>query len=195
MSFIVRKFSWKNLIRKNVFLKKKKTFFYLLLIFAPSLFWAKSLLYFSVVLNFFLRLSCYLFFFFFWSFFFWCLFFPNKKMVLKNLLRETYRFFFQHFLLNFFWRKEHRLIQKRMCSKIIIRIFFKRNIPQKKNLFQDSHALRIACANEGPLDHCCVSWRCWESQVCVHSVVIHHIRHIKPSLSFFSAFLFLRKPH
>ena len=43
---------------------------------------------------------------------------------------------------------------------------------QKKNLFQDSHALRIACATEGSLDHCCVSRRSGASQVYVHSLVI-----------------------
>ena len=47
-------------------------------------------------------------------------------------------------------------------------------IPQKKqkNLFQDSLALRIACAIEGSLDHCCVSRLSWASQVYVHLLVI-----------------------
>ena len=46
---------------------------------------------------------------------------------------------------------------------------------EKKNrqkLIQDSHAMRIACAIEGSLDHCCVSRRSWASQVYVHSLVI-----------------------
>ena len=60
---------------------------------------------------------------------------------------------------------------------------------RKKNLFQYSHALRIACALEGSLDHCCVSRLGWASQVYVHSVVIdlgpRDIRCISPSLSSF----------
>ena len=62
--------------------------------------------------------------------------------------------------------------------------------------------LRIACANEGPLDHCCVSWRSRVSQVCVHSVVIDPGRgtsvassHLSPFFFCFSfCFFFLRKP-
>ena len=111
-----KKFSWKNLIRKNCFLEEKQNFFYLLLILAPSLFWAKTLFYFSVVL------------FFFACSFFLVSVFPNKKRLNKFRSRK-FEFFFKTFSFKLFLRKEHILIQKRMCSKIIIRIFFKKNLP------------------------------------------------------------------
>ena len=64
-----------------------------------------------------------------------------------------------------------------------IKIFFdnlnflqQNKIPQKKrtkkNLFQDSLTLRIACAIESSLDHCCVSRLSWAGQVYVHLLVI-----------------------
>ena len=54
--------------------------------------------------------------------------------------------------------------------------------------------MRIACAIEGFLDHCCVSkrgWRCWSSQVCVYSVVIDLGHATSVASSHFSLFLFL----
>ena len=92
---------------KKVFLKKshskklfswRKNFFYLILIFAPSLFWAKTLVYFSVVL-FFLRLSCYLFFLLF-LFVFSGVCFSKQKKVKQISFEKIWGFFFQN---TFFW--------------------------------------------------------------------------------------------
>ena len=185
---------------KNVFLKKshskklfswrKQNFFYLLLIFAPSLFWAKTLFYFSVSFYFF-NCRAISFFFFFWSFFSGVCFSEQKNGVKKSFEKHI-GFFPNIFFGTFFWRREHILIPKRMCSKIIIRIFLflKKKSLLKEKILQDSHVLRIACANEGPLDHCCVSWRSRVSQVCVHSVVIDPGRGTSVASSHLSPFFF-----
>ena len=70
------------------------------------------------------------------------------------------------------YKKKGRVV---LFKKKIIWILLKKS-PVEKTLFLNSHALRIACAIEGSLDHCCVSRRSWASQVYVHSVVIHWSR-------------------
>ena len=111
--------------------------------------------------------------FFLVSFIFSFFFNLSKQKIFSTKALSRKKVFWNTFSFELFLRKEHILIQKRMCSNMIIRIFFKKKISlQKKNLFQDSHALRIPCAIESPLDHCCVSWRTWASKVYVHSVVI-----------------------
>ena len=163
---------------KMVFLKKTK------LLLSPldfcSIFFlrAKTLFYFSIVLLIFC-VCVFLFFLFLFGFFLvffdlFCWICPNKNLLKKISFENILVFTQKKCLLNLFWRREHILIRKRMCSNVIIRIFLKKKISlkRKKNLFQNSHALRIPCAIESPLDHCCVSWRSWASPVHVHSVVI-----------------------
>ena len=58
-----------------------------------------------------------------------------------------------------------------MFKKYHLNFFFKETFVREK-LCQDPHALRIACAIEGSLDNCCVSWRGWAGPVHVHSIVI-----------------------
>ena len=186
----------KNLVRKNVFLKKNKTSFisswFLLHLFFLR---AKTLFYFSNVLL--IVCVCVFLVFFFCLVFsgvFHLFFFLNlsKQKIFSTTALSRNKFSFELFL-----RKEHILIQKRMRSKMIIRIFFKKKTSlqkkKRKNLFQDLHALRVPCAFETPLDHCCVSWRSWASKVYVHSVVIDlgrgHMLHQAIS-QLFSAFLF-----
>ena len=158
---------------------RKQNFFYLLLIFAPSFFffWEQELFSIFQLSFYFFGLLCFSRFSFsvyfsgvFHLFFFFFNLSKQKIFSTKALSRK--KIFWNTFSFELFLRKEHILIQKRMCSNMIIRIFFKQNLPSKKNLFQDSHALRIPCAIESPLDHCCVSWRTWASKVYVHSVVI-----------------------
>ena len=82
------------------------------------------------------------------------------------------------FLWTFFGRESTLNKKKRCKAKINIWIFFKITFFWEK-LVLYPHALRIACAIEGSLDHCCVSrrgWRGWSSQVYVHSVVIDFSR-------------------
>ena len=126
---------------------------------------------------------------FIFSFFFFNL---SKQKIFSTKALSRKKVFEIHFLLNFFLRKEHILIQKRMCSKLTFVVSPKKKKPFKKNLFQDSHALRIPCAIESPLDHCCVSWRTWASKVYVHSVVIDlgrgHLLHQAVSLLLFCFF-------
>ena len=129
VSFIVRKkFSWKNLIRKNCFLEEEQNFFYLLLIFAPSLFWAKTLFYFPIVLLFFAFVV-------FFSFFFFCLFFsgvcfPNEKSCYKISRNKKVLFPTFSFELfgggNIFWSK------KECVQKLSFEFFFKKKSPFKK---------------------------------------------------------------
>ena len=89
-------------------------------------------------------------------------------------------------------------MQKIVFKKNHLNFLQKKNLLQRKekNLFQDSHALRIPCAIESALDHCCVSWRSWASPVHVHSVVIDlargHLLHQAISHRF-SAFFFFKK--
>ena len=101
-------------------------------------------------------------------------------------------------LLNFFWRREHRSIQKRMCSKIIIRIFFKKKSPLKEKKLISRFTRVEDCVREWrpswPLLRVVTLLR--ESSLCAfscHASRPRDIRCIKPSLSFFSAFLFLWK--
>ena len=139
----------------------------------------------------------------FFFFFFFCLVFSGVFHFFLNLskqkslfffekkLSRTFKFFFFESLLNFFGR--NIFLMQNKCSKIIIWIFFKKKSPLRKNLFPDSQALRIPCAIESPLDHCCVSWRSWASPVHVHSVVIDlgrgtSVTSSHLSLSFFFCF-------
>ena len=187
---------------KKLFSWRKQNFIYLLLSFAPSFFREQKLFsIFQLSFYFFLRLLCFSLSFsvrFFQVSLIFCEFVQTKNLFfLKNLFREIYRFFKSIFFSTFFWRREHILMQKK-CSKIFIRIFKKKSpLKDKKNLFQDSHTLRIACALESPLHHCCMSWRSWASQVSVPSVVIDLGRGTSVAsnhLSHFFCFSYLRKP-
>ena len=90
--------------------------------------------------------------------------FFQPKIYFNRSHLKKYCFF--NFLLNFFERGKILWTKKRRV------VLFKKISFEFSKLFQDPHALRIACAIEGSLDHCCVSWRSWASQVHVHSVVI-----------------------
>ena len=157
---------------KNGVLEKKKNFFYLLLIF--HLFEETVFLFFNCPRN---SFALVLFFNFsaFSVMFFWCFhlfwsFSSQKKTHVKNLFRENIGFW------TFFWiffTERNTLNKKKeggFVQKLSFDFFSKKHF--EKKLFQDPHALRIACAIEGSLDHCCVSWRSWASQVDVHSFVI-----------------------
>ena len=165
VSVIVRKF-WEKSFEKIVFLKKTK----LLLSpldFAPSFFFESknSFLFFNCPFNF-LRLCFSLF--SFSVFFFWCLsYFLNlskQKSSKKNLLREIKSFFQKKIQL---FLEEGTYFDPKSVQKLTFEFSSKKNISLKKekNLFQDSHALRIACAIAACRDG-------WASQVYVHSVVI-----------------------
>ena len=165
----------KNLIRKIVSLKKK-TFFYLLLIVIPF-FWEQKLFSTFHLSFYFFAFVFFCFFFFFYSvflvsFIFFWVFQTKKSFSKKQSSFEKCVGFSKVFFWTFFEEGTYFWSKKR-CSKIEFWMFFKKShLKKEKNLFQDSHALRIACAIESHLDHCCVSWRGWASQVYVHSVVI-----------------------
>ena len=93
-----------------------------------------SCLFFSCPLFIFLRLSCYLFFLLFLFVFSGVCFSKQKKVKQISFEKIWDFFFFQTFSFELFFRggNIHILIQKRMCSKIIIRICFKKKSPLKK---------------------------------------------------------------
>ena len=190
VSFIVqKKFSWKISFDKIVFLKKNKTSF-ISSWFLLHLYFEQKL--FSIFqCPFIFQLSCYLFFLLFLIVFFLCLFFQTKNGIKKSF--EKHIDFFQHFLLNLFLEEGTYFDPKKNVFKKYHSDFFfsKKKNSLKRKIFQDSHALRIACANEGPLDHCCVSWRSRVSQVCVHSVVIDPGRGTSVASSHLSPFFLL----
>ena len=167
VSFIVRQ----SLIRQNWFVEKKN-FFYLLLILLHSFSRKNFFLFFNCPLNFlYLCFSVFLLFLFCFSgvfHLFWV--FQTKKLLKKKNSFGKFVGFeklsFELFLL------EWTYFDQKSVEKLTFVVSSKILTWKKRNLFPDSHALRIACANEGPLDHCCVSWRSRVSQVCVHSVVI-----------------------
>ena len=178
---------------KIVFLKKNKTSFisswFLLHLYSEqklfSIFQLSFIFFAFVVLSLFSSFSVR---------FFWCLFFQTKKRLNKFLSRKFEGFFFfQTFSFELFFRGRNIFWSKKECvQKLSFEFSSKKKSPlkKKKNLFQDSHALRIACANESPLDHCCVSCRCWASNVYVHSVVIHLGRGTSVASSRLSPFFF-----
>ena len=179
-----------------VFLRKKK----LLLSPLDCSFFKETLFYFSIVLDFFCTCCDFLFFCFFCSVFSGVFIllkvFPDKNISFKKCLPIKY--WFLNFLLNLFSQRAKTLNKKKggwFCSKIIILIFFRKTLLREK-LFQDPHALGIACAIEGSFDHCCVSWRSWASQVHVHSFVIDPgcgTSVASSRLSPFSVFFFSKK--
>ena len=126
VSFIVRKkFSWKNLIRKNCFLEEKQKLLLSPLDFCSIFFLrAKTLFYFPIVLLFFAFVV-------FFSFFFFCLFFsgvcfPNEKSCYK-ISRG-----FQHFLLNFWEEGTYFDPKKNVFKNYHSNFSSKKNLPSKK---------------------------------------------------------------
>ena len=112
---------------KSVFLKKNKTsfissWFLLHLYFEQKLFsiFQCPFIFSIVVLSLFSSFS---------DRFFLVSVFPNKKMVLKNDFRETYRFFFQHFLLNLFLEEGTYFDPKKNVFKKYHSDFQKKNLP------------------------------------------------------------------
>ena len=145
---------------------RKQNFFYLLLILLHLFFESRnSFLFFNCPFNF---CVCVFLFFLFLFVFFWCLsYFLNlskQKSSKKNLLREIKSFFQKKIEL---FLEEWTYFDPKSVQKLTFEFSSKKNISLKKekNLFQDSHALRIACAIAACRDG-------WASQVYVHSVVI-----------------------
>ena len=182
---------YKNLLRNFVFWKKKN-FFSSPLDFCSLFFFLKKV--FSIFqLPFQILFALVVFFFsFFYSVFCWfhlfsvCTIkkFPFKKPFEQNM--GALNFFFE-----LFWEGEYIEQKKRCKAKIIIWVFVIKSLFWE-NLIVYPHALRIACAIEGFLDHCCVSrrrWRGWSSQVYVHSVVIDLGRATSVASSHLSPFL------
>ena len=177
--FFIWKFLFeKNLLRKNCCLEQIsfETIVFLIkkLLSSPldccSIFFEeKTLRYFSFVLLFFAFVVFFSFYFF--LFFFRCLSsflrFSKQKITFKTKSLEKYKFSKTCFFWTFLGGRKHILIQKNLSKNYHLNFLQKKKplIWRKENKFQDSHALRIACAIERSVDHCGVSWRGWPSQV------------------------------
>ena len=192
LSSFKKRFLEKISFEKIVFLKKTKLLLSPLDFCSIFILSKNSFLFFSVLL--FFQLSCYLFFLLFLIVFFWCLFFRTKNGVKKSFEKHI-GFFPNIFFGTFFWRREHILIPKRMCSKIIIRIFLflKKISLKRKNIARFTRV-------EDRVREWRPSWpllrvvtQSSESSLCAfscHWSRPRDIRCIKPSLSFFFLLFF-----
>ena len=184
-----------NLFRKFVFWKKKSFFLSPLDFFCLKKVFSIFQLPF---LNFCLRLLCFSFLLFSVRFHWWIHFSVcpiKKKKTFKNIFRENMGAL-NFFLWTFLGGREY-IEQKKGVKQKLLFEFSSKNHLFWENLILYPRGLRIACAVEGFLDHCCVSRRRWRgrsSQVYVHSVVIDLGRatsvassHLSPSLCVFFA--------
>ena len=155
-----------KIFRKKLFSWRKQNFFYLLLILLHLFFWEQKLFYFSTVLLIFCVCAFLFFLFLFFSgvfHIFWIC--PNKNLLKKNIFREIVFFFKKKNKFNFFL-EEGTYFDPKHVQKLTFEFSSQKiSLKKEKNLFQDSHALRIACAIAACRDG-------WASQVYVHSVVI-----------------------
>ena len=144
------KFIFEQISFSNVALVKKRNSLYLLLIF---FFVIKNTLFFNCALNF----SAFRVFSMFSSFCFSgvfssCWVFPTEKIIKQIPFLENICFY----TLYLFWT----FLEEGNILNIFQKLTFeKKNHFFSKIIFLFSHASRIACAIEGSLDQCCVSWR------------------------------------